>query len=371
MKNLVGYLVLEDKVVYGKLIIEDGRIKKIKLKEEDNNSKVFIMPGFIDQHIHGAGGCDVMDGTFESINTISQIILKEGVTSFLPTTMTASSKNIELAIENIFKNKFKVNGANILGVHLEGPFINPQYKGAQLENYIIPFDLKEIDKWNKNKIIKIITTAPEIEGFGELLNYAKKHNIKISIGHSAATYQQAQDAINKGVSGFTHAFNAMSKFNHREVGMVGAMLISNNTYAELISDLVHVSKPAIKLLFTAKGVRNIILISDAMRGKGLLDGISELGGQRVIIKEGVARLESGNLAGSVLKFNEGIKNISQTLKLSLVELSHISSLNAAINLGVSDRKGSISIGKDADLVILDENFNVIKTIVGGNVLYEK
>ncbi|MGI6771897.1 MAG: N-acetylglucosamine-6-phosphate deacetylase [Acholeplasmataceae bacterium] len=371
MEKFSGYIVLEDSIVYGKLIIKNGKIKDIvSLKEDVAAPKTYIMAGFIDQHIHGASGCDAMDATFNSINTISKAILKEGVTSFLATTMTASSNSIEAAINNVVTNKDKVTGANLLGVHLEGPFISPKYKGAQPEEHIIPFDLDKITKWNQDNIIKIVTVAPEIDDFHQLIDYAKSHNMIVSFGHTAATYRQTIEAIKQGGNGFTHAFNAMASFTHREVGVVGAMLESKDTYAELIADGIHVSPPAVKLLINNKGLKNIILISDAMRGKWLPDGISELGGQKVIIKDGTARLESGNLAGSVLKFNDALRNISNWLDLSLIDLSRISSLNAAINLGISDAKGSIAIGKDADLVMLDKDFNVLKTMVGGKVLYE-
>lgn len=285
--------------------------------------------------------------------------------------MTGSNEKIKEALDNIHENMFKVSGANIIGAHLEGPFLNCKYNGAQPVNHIKDIDVELVEKWNEHNVIKIITAAPELANFDKLLEYSLSNKIVLSIGHTGATYREAQNAVDLGVKNFTHAFNAMSGFNHRETGVVGAMLVNDDTYAELIPDGIHVCTSAVKLLYKAKGPNRIIIVTDAIRAKWLDDGISELGGQKVLNKEGAARLENGHLAGSVLKFNNGIKYINSSLELSLIDIAKMSSLNAAENLGIQDRKGSIKVGKDADIVVLDESFDVLKTIVGGKVCYEQ
>lgn len=311
MNYLKGYIVLENSMIYGEIFIDHGKIVAInELQEPIESPKVFIMPGFIDQHIHGAGGFDVMDGSHEALDTISKAIVKEGVTSFLPTTMTGSNEKIKEALDNIHENMFRVSGANIIGVHLEGPFLNCKYNGAQPVNHIKDIDVELVEKWNEHNVIKIITAAPELANFDKLLEYSLSNKIVLSIGHTGATYREAQNAVDLGVKNFTHAFNAMSGFNHRETGVVGAMLVNDDTYAELIPDGIHVCTSAVKLLYKAKGPNRIIIVTDAIRAKWLDDGISELGGQKVLNKEGAARLENGHLAGSVLKFNNGIKYIN-------------------------------------------------------------
>lgn len=310
-----------------------------------------------------------MDFTLEALEIMSKSITKEGVTSFLPTTMTGSYEHILNAVHNVSDNRNNVSGANILGVHLEGPFINRVYKEAQPGEHIQAIDLEKLENWNKRNIIKIITAAPELENFDKLIEFCKINNIRLSVKHSAATFEKTQIAVYQGVNNFTHAYNAMSGFSHREGGVVGAMLVNSDATVELIADGIHVHEPAIKLLYKAKGPNRIILVTDAIRAKGLSNGESELGGQKVNNYNGIAKLEDGQLAGSVLKYDDGFRHVHKVLELSLVELSKMASLNPARNIGVSDTKGSIAVGKDADLVILDENLNVIKTIVKGKVVY--
>lgn len=368
--ELKGLVVLENKVIPAEIEVKDGLIYAVYPIDEPATNLPIIMPGFIDQHIHGANSADAMDATFDALNTISKAILKEGVTSFLATTMTASPDSIEKATKAAAAAIGKVEGANLLGVHLEGPFINCKYKGAQPEELIQPIDLKKLDIWNHEGVIKLITAAPELDNFKKLLEYSRANKISVQIGHTAATYDQVVKALKKGANGFTHAYNAMSGFAHREAGVVGAMLLSKEAYAELIADGIHVSIPAIKLLYENKGFDRIILVTDSIRATGLTDGVSELGGQKVIVKDNEARLESGALAGSILKYNDGVRHMALNIENNLIKLSKMSSLNPAANLGIDKQKGSIKVGKDADLVILDHDFNVLKTIIKGEIKYE-
>ncbi|MDL2292053.1 N-acetylglucosamine-6-phosphate deacetylase [Acholeplasma sp. OttesenSCG-928-E16] len=363
-------IILEDKIIESGIEIKDGKIQKIGFVEDGiDYSNYYLAPGFIDQHTHGAHGSDAMDGTIENLEEIAISLLKEGTTSFLATTMTMEEDKIKKAIQAV--NDYKSDrGANILGVHFEGPFINKEKKGAQKEENIKVPSIDFIKRVNVGNQIKIVTIAPETKGALEVIRYLKDNNIVASIGHTAATANEVLEAIKAGATQVTHAYNAMSPFTHRQIGVVGAMLLYDELKAELICDGIHVSKEAIQLLLKNKGISNIFLITDAMRAKDIDETISELGGQAVYIKDNSARLEDGTLAGSILKMIDGIKNIIKFTNVSLVEAIRMASTNPAKNIGVYENKGSIAVNKDADLVILDQNLKVVKTIVAGKVLFE-
>jgi len=364
-------VVFTDDIKMTSLKIEDGKIKSIgKSNNEDgiDNETYYLVPGFIDQHIHGAAGFDFMDGDFEALNGISKALLKEGTTSFLGTTMTQSFDNIEKAVYNLVPQK--LDGANLLGVHLEGPFINKVFKGAQPEQYIVPADLDLFKKWNKHNNIKIVSLAVENDKDYQLTKYAKENNIIVSQAHTNATFEESNKGVQYGAKGFTHAYNAMSKLHHRDIGVVGTMLLNNNAYAELICDGIHVSPSAVRLLYKNKGRDNLILITDSMRAKYLPDGKSELGGQEVFVKNNEARLADGSLAGSILKMNDAVKNVMDFAATTIVDAVYMASTNPARNLGLKT-KGLIKEGYDADLTVLDDKFQVVMTIVGGKVLYER
>ena len=363
-------IVLEDKtVVKSGIEIESGKIKSFNPIDGDDYSDYYLVPGFIDQHIHGAAGFDAMDTNPNALKNIYEALIKEGTTSFLATTMTMDVNSIIKALDNV-TNYMKYN-PNCLGVHLEGPFINRMKKGAQDDKNIVDASNDLLDEFNKNKIIKLMTIAPETPNALNVIEYAKSIGIKSSVGHTNANYDQVLEAINKGASQVTHGYNAMNAFSHRDVGVVGAMLLNNKLKAEVICDGVHVSKEAIELLYKNKGKEGIILITDSLRAKHTCDSVSELGGQKVFIKDNKATLKDGTLAGSILKMNEAVKNMVEFTKCSLADAVYMASTNPAKNLSIYDKKGSIEIGKDADLVILDEKFNVIKTIVHGKVLFER
>lgn len=253
---------------------------------------------------------------------------------------------------------------------MEGPFINPLKAGAQSESYIKNPDLDLLKEFNKNKFLKIITLAPEIKNSDKLIKYCVNNNINVSIGHTNATYNDCLLARKNGAKQFTHAFNAMSKLHHREIATVGAMLLFDDLYAEVIPDFIHVSREALELLIKTKGYEKVILITDSMRATKLKDGISEIGGQKVIVKNKIAKLEDGTLAGSTLKFIDGYKNTFNLINKDLVKTSRMASLNPAKNLGISMDFGSIKKGKYADLVLIDNKFNILKTIIEGEIIYE-
>lgn len=364
-------VVFEDDIKLTSLKINGSQIESIG--ESDNEegldlSNYYLVPGFIDQHIHGAAGFDFMDGTKEAVNGISKALLEEGTTSFLGTTMTQSFDNIEKAVHNLVPQQ--LDGANLAGVHLEGPFINKIFKGAQPEQFIVPSDIELFKKWNKYNNIKIISMAVENDTNYQLTKYCKENGIVVSQAHTNATNEESTKAIQYGAKGFTHAYNAMSRLHHRDISVVGTMLLNDEAYAELICDGIHVSPNAVKLLYKCKGREKLILITDSMRAKYLPEGVSELGGQEVFVKNNEARLADGSLAGSILKMNDGVRNMMKFAGVNLVDAVYMASTNPARNLGLTT-KGSIKVGFDADLTVLDENLEVVMTIVNGKVLYER
>ncbi len=353
--------------------------EKISLKEEKGrylslDDKYIILPGFIDEHIHGANNHDAMDGSTEDIEMIAKSLPQEGVTSFLATTMTMDNNSIIKALTSIkeYIEKYNNNGAKVIGIHLEGPFISKDNAGAQNINDIVKFDENLFDSYLKasDNNIKIVTLAYEENGLS-MVKYLKERNIVASIGHTNCSSSLLEKGINEGITCSTHTFNAMKGIHHREIGTVGQVMLNDNINCELICDLHHVSIDAIKLLFKVKGKEKIILISDSMRAKYLKEGNYTLGGQEVIVKDGTARLKNGTLAGSILKINEAIKNVQNILNLSIEELSDLASKNPSKNLSLDNKIGSIKEGKFADLVIVDRNFNVYMTIVHGKIVYNK
>lgn len=359
-------------LVYDKLFTEIGKeYEELETLPED----YVVVPGFIDQHIHGAGGSDAMDGTLEDLKIIATSLAKEGTTAFLATTMTQSPENIENALKAV-KEYIALNsdeGSQILGVHLEGPFISKDFAGAQPYEYIATPDVEVFKRYQdaSGDNIRLVSLAPEEEGSSELIKYLKDNNIVASIGHSNSKYADVEKAVKAGATNLTHTYNAMKPVHHREVGTVGAAYLFNELACECICDGIHVSGPAIRLLHKNKPNDKFVLITDAMRAKHLPDGVSELGGQVVIVKNGEARLENGTLAGSVLRMNVAVKNVMNFLNLPLEEVVKYASINPAKNLGVDNLLGSIKEGKRADFVILDKDLNVVKTVRAGKVIYER
>lgn len=327
----------------------------------------YVLPGFIDVHIHGYFGVDTMDGDVDGLLLMGREIAKNGVTSYLPTTMNMSKKDIIRALKSVEKAKTIDNeGAQILGVHLEGPFINKKYKGAQPEQFVIHPDMTWLEDYID--LIKIITFAPEIEGARELITQYKD-SINFSIGHSGASYEESLEAFKVGAKGVTHLFNAMTGLHHRHPGVVGAALTSDG-FVELIADTYHVRKELFEFLLNQIGNERLLLITDCIRGGGLQDGVYTLGGQKVYVNKGKCLLENGTIAGSVLKMHEGLKNFSNNVKVDLQTLIPLVTLNQAKYLSIDDQKGSLAVNKDADIVIMTETFDIVKTIVKGRTVYE-
>ncbi len=379
LKNVNVYV--EGKgIVKTNIGFENGIIKELENGEVEEiakfNENAVVVPGFIDEHIHGAMGSDAMDGTVEDLKKIAVAVASEGTTTFLATTMTQSPENIDKALSavNEYKKMNIVEGANVGGVHLEGPFISPKKVGAQPIEYVAKPTVETFKKYNEisGNNIKIVSIAPEVEGACELITYLKENGIVASIAHSDAKYVNCVEALKAGATNVTHTYNAQSPFAHRDVGVVGSALIFDELNCEIICDTIHVSVPAIKLLIKNKPHDKVTLITDAMRAKHMPDGISELGGQKVIVKNGEARLEDGTLAGSVLKMNDAIKNLVLKAGIEFTDAVDFATANPAKNLGIFDKVGSIKLGKQADFTVLDKNtFEVLLTVRNGNVVYSK
>ncbi|MEK4201472.1 N-acetylglucosamine-6-phosphate deacetylase [Cytobacillus sp. FSL K6-0265] len=336
----------------------------------DLKNRRYISPGFIDLHIHGVAGADVMDGTATALKTLSQILPKEGTTSFLATTITSPTKKISQAIENI-AHFHSYKGAKILGIHLEGPFINRHQAGAQPKGDIQEPNPELFSYWqslSQNRI-KLVTYAPEMDSNQKLLHQIIADGAIPSIGHSEATYEQVETVHSYGVSHMTHLFNGMLGIHHREIGTAGAALLLDSFTAEIIADGRHISPEMIQLLLKVKGYQNLILITDSMRAKHMEDGDYELGGQTVHLQSGVATLVDGTLAGSILKMNDAIKNIRHFTGIALHEAIHMATVNPAKKIGHFHCIGSIDRGKEADLVILDKELNVIDTFCKGERMF--
>lgn len=351
--------------------IGDGELDEVIALPEN----AVVLPGFIDQHIHGSATADAMDGDINAIQTIASSVACEGTTTFLATTMTQSVENISNALRSVkdYKALNLNSGAEVLGVHLEGPFINASKAGAQPAEYIVKPDIQRFDSYNElsGNSIKIVTLAPEIENSDEFIKHLVSLDINVSIGHTSAKYSHVEQAKNLGAKQITHTYNAQSAYTHREIGVVGGALLLDELACEIICDTIHVSVPAIKTLIKNKPHDKVILITDAMRAKNLGDTISELGGQTVYVKNGEARLEDGTLAGSVLKMNDAVKNVVTKVGVDFCDAVDFASANPAKNLGIYDSVGSIKVGKRANFAVLNrDTFEVILTVRDGNIIYK-
>ena len=367
-----GALILPGKVVTGKILfVNNGRISSVGRASVEgcevlDAKGLFVSPGFIDIHVHGifadrAAGLDTSD-----LKEMCGRLAKHGVTGFLATTVSFPPSTLLKTVRTV-KNFIKDNpGTNLLGVHLEGPFINPRASGAQNRKYIRPFDPSETeDLFSEGKgIIKAMTFAPEVKNGMRLLKTLKDRGIKPFIGHSTAGYKEIKAAAAKGATHITHLFNAMPVFHHREPGLIGAALTIDNITADIIADGIHVDPAIIKLAVEAKGTSNVVLISDAI-GDGRR--AFTLGGLKVRVKGKEARLENGKLAGSVTALNDAVGNMVRFAGVSLPGAVAMASLNPARVLGIDGRKGSLEAGKDADIVIFGRDLKIRRTIVKGKV----
>lgn len=372
---LNGRVLLPDCEVRGKALLYGQKI--ISLTDPDtaraqadeiiDAQGAYVAPGLVDVHIHGYSGVDVSDNDPDDIRKMARGLLANGVTAFLPTTLTVAWETLESVcchVRKLMEESLSpdFDGAQIAGMHMEGPFINPAKKGAQNEAYILKPDADKVLPFRD--VIKVITFAPEMPGGLEFTRRLRQEtNIALSIGHTSANFDQAMDAIHAGVMRSTHTFNAMTPLMHRDPGVVGAAL-NSDIYTELIPDTFHVNKGIFPMMTRLKG-NKLVLITDALRSAGMPDGEYENGGQVFVLKGIECRLKDGTIAGSVLKLNQGVRNLRDYGYLPLYAAVRAASLNAAESAHLDDRKGSLTPGKDADIILMDEDCNVLRTIVRG------
>ena len=373
-----GRIYTEEEIIErGYIIVKDDKITDIGKGDYEGALTTYdaqgqhVLPGFIDIHMHGGYGEDAMDASYDGLKHLAESLLSEGTTSFLATTMTQSDDKITKALENIIEYQKQQNvlkAADIVGIHLEGPFISEHKVGAQNPAYVQRPSIEKVQQFQKtaNNQIKVITFAPEVEGAHETLE-ALHDQIRFSIGHTVATFDETNEAVARGAKHVTHLYNAGTPFEHREPGVFGAAWTNDSLSTELIVDGIHSHPTAIQIAYKQKGNTRFFLITDAMRAKGMPDGEYDLGGQNVIVKGSEARLASGALAGSILKMNEGLKNLIQYTGDSLDNLWQVTSLNQAIALNIEAQKGSLKVGKDADIVIVDDEITVQTTIKAGAI----
>lgn len=366
---------IADQFTPAQLELEDGIIKEIYPYNEKEVTKDYgdlrILPGFIDIHCHGAYGFDTNDANPEGLRKWAKGIVDEGVTSFLATTLTQSEEVLTNAVSNVAKVVEEgYEGAEILGIHFEGPYLNKAYKGAQPEEYCVKPNIEQFKRYQKaaHGLIKYITMAVENDEDYALTKYCSQNNVVVSIGHSNATYEQAVQAYAHGARSMTHVYNAMTPFTHRANGLVGGALRIRNMYGEIICDGNHSTLAALNNFFTSKGPDYSIMITDSLMCKGFPVGTKfDFGGQEVVIyPDGSAHLvEAGNLAGSTLNVNKGLKILIEDALVPVNYAINACTSNPARCLHVDDRKGTIGVGYDADLVVLDRDYEVVQTYCKG------
>ncbi len=381
----------------GVLVTEGGRISAVNLRrrveipadaEIVDAHGLTLLPGFLDVHVHGGGGADTMDATPDALRTVARTHAAHGTTGFLATTITQSRDAITRALANARAARdagpdFCPDGAQVLGVHLEGPYIAPGKAGAQPREFVRDYDAEEFADWLDaagDGTIKLITLAPERRGADELIAACRGAGVVVSIGHTEADAQATERAIGLGATHATHLFNAMPPIHHRHPGPIPILLTNYNVRSvEIIADGHHVAPETIHMALRTRGLERTILITDAIRGAGRGDGVYDLGGHAATVRDGVATLADGTLAGSVLTMDRAIANIiswnngkmgTPHLGLPWQEIIRLTSRNAADEMGWKS-KGRLTVGADADLVLVDDALNVHATFVAGRRVYTR
>lgn len=365
-------------VIGGKILfVGDERDTRLLLKAADRSvfqiidaQGGYIAPGLIDIHIHGSAGVDFMDGTEEALRTMARFLASTGTVAFLPSTVTASPEKTRRVAELVAHFQRQPDEAEVLGIHLEGPYISEEFKGAQYGPEIRAADLDELQSLYDilGDKLRLVTLAPEAPRAMEAVDWLVERDIPVAIGHSAATYAEAAAAIERGARHGTHLYNGMRGLHHREPGVVGALLAEPDAYVQLIADMIHVHPGAIRVALACKPLERVLLITDAVQATGLPDGEYVLGDQRIFVKDGAARLAEGNLAGSTLTLLRAVRNMIEALGVPLEEAFQMASRNPAEAVGFNN-KGWIKEGYDADLLVLSPDLELKMTIIGGAVAY--
>ena len=332
-------------------------------------SEQIVLPGFVDTHVHGSAGADTMDASEGALRTMSVWFAAHGCTSFLATTMTAKAVEIVAALETVQRvMQTPGAGARILGAHVEGPFLNAKWCGAQSPDLIRPAAAVEYKEWFETRVVRLMTIAPEVENNAAVIALAQETGCMIALGHTDCTYEQGLDYFSRGANQTTHTFNAMRGLQHREPGLVGAVMDAPDVFAQLIVDNIHVHPAASRALYRAKGPGRLVVITDAQRAAGMPDGeYYDLGGQRTFVKHGRATLANGKLAGSVLAMDSAFRNIIALTGCSLSDAALMCAHTPATSIGMGDRKGALLPGYDCDVVMMDAHLEIAHTIVAGRL----
>ncbi len=383
-KGYIGKLVFTDRILPRGMVVVEGEdifsVSDLRKAAVDSGFEIvdfgenFIAPGFIDLHLHGALGKDILDANVESLQTIASFQARYGVTGFVGATMSTSVDSLVLTVEEVKAVQSLSLESEILGVYIEGPFINVNKKGAHSSQFVGNLDEEETNRILDavDGLAAIIPVAPEIPQYMNLISEFKKRGVIAAIGHSNATYTQAKESFKAGVSHATHLFNAMRDFHHREPGVVGAVLDSKTVTSEIIADGVHLHPASIRLALAQMGVDRICLVTDSVKVSGLGDGVYRIGDGQVFVEgEKAVLLESNILVGSVMSLNKAVKNVSKWCELSVPEVVKMVTLNPARILGMEKRMGSLKEGQHANLVMFDGEFNIKKTILRGREVYSQ
>jgi len=330
---------------------------------------LIVTPGLIDLHIHGCLGVDSMDANRHALEVMSGHLVEHGVTSFYATTVTQTPERITAALENILRCKDDLPGANLLGAHVEGPYISRDFMGAQNPAFLREPQAQEYQAWLESGVVKLITIAPELEGMERLIEMCAQYGVEVAIGHSQADYDQVRRAADQGARQATHLFNGMRGLHHREPGTVGGILLDRRIFAQIIADGIHLHPAIVKLVVQVKGIDRTILITDAIRAAGLADAAYELGGQTVIVKDGAARIANGSLAGSTLMLDQAVRNTILFTGLDFQTVIAMATKTPAQAMNIAHSKGNIAVDYDADLAFFNDRNQVVAAMLGGSIKY--
>lgn len=370
-------IAADELIENGIVAVEEGIIRGIYTKPEsdwevEDLGEGYLAPGLVDTHIHGLVGEDIMFAKPGALEVMSNALLETGVTTWLPTTLTASEADLNAAVTVVGNEANDVTGAKVGGIFLEGPFFTETFKGAQNEKYMSAPHIEDLDRWislSGNKIKKI-AIAPETEGAAAFTEQAKERGVYVALGHSNATYQEAKASVDAGASIFVHTYNGMRGLHHREPGMVGAAMHLPDVFAECICDGEHVNPVSAAILMDVRGRDETVLITDCMMAGGMPEGAYKLGEFDVTVKDGTARLQSGNLAGSILQLKNAVKNVVDWKIATPEEALRMASEVPAKSVGLEGVCGALKVGHAADFVVFDEDMNLVRTYLDGTLRYQ-